>query len=448
MKVSAKKAIFAVAIVLGIAGALIFLSIAGDDSGNNESQGEKRGSPRNVEVKVAQEEEIARTLERTGEVVATESVVISATKEGPIAYCPWREGDEVKAGEKLIEIDRQVYQAEARQAKAELEVARAKLADLKAGPRPEEIDQAKAGVRKWQATLEEARTTYERQKRLQSQEFTSEQSVDQTRERMEVARAELEDAEEKLRMLKAGPTKTEIAVQEANVEEAEAALALARAHLEECLIKAPFDGVIDKVHVRRGDLATPRSPLIEMFDPGSLVVRFSVNEAHAAIVKPGLPVKVRLDALPGQTFQGEISRVYPSLEDDLHTRTVEAELAGSRDLMPHQFARIVLQLEAVENAVVVPVEAVSEKPDGSKVVFMIEDSKAVQRSIEVGIEQKQRVQVVRGIEPGDEVVVAGSDGLKDGTPVRITSSEGESRQSKSDSGQDKSSRQDSEGDRQ
>ena len=361
MNVSAKKAIFAVAIVLGIAGASIFLSIAGDDSGNNKSQGKKSGGPRNVEVKAAQEEEIARTLERTGEVVATESVIIAATKEGPIAYCPWREGDEVKEGEKLIEIDRQVYSAEARQAKAKLEVAKAKLADLKAGTRPEEIDQARAGVRKWQATLEEARTTYERQKRLKSQEFTSQQSVDQARERMEVARAELEDAEEKLRMLKAGSTKTEIAVQEAGVEEAEAEFELARAHLEECLIKAPFDGVIDKVHVRRGDLATPRSPLIEMFDPGSLVVRFSVNEAHAATVTPGLPVKVRLDALPGQIFRGEISRVYPSLEDDLHTRTVEAELAESRDLMPHQFARLILQLEVVENAVIVPVEAVQEE---------------------------------------------------------------------------------------
>jgi multidrug efflux pump subunit AcrA (membrane-fusion protein) len=448
VKVSATKAIFAGAIVLGIAGASLFLSIAGDDSENNKSQGKKSGGPRNVEVKAAQEEEIARTLERSGEVVATESVVIAATKEGPIAYCPWREGDEVKAGEKLIEIDRQVYRAEARQAKAELEVARAKLADLKAGTRSEEIDQAKAGVRKWQATLEEARTTYERQKRLLSQEFTSEQSVDQARERMEVARAELGNAEERLRMLKAGPTKTEIAVQKAGVEDAEAKLELARAHLEECLIKAPFDGVIDKVHVRRGDLATPRSPLIEMFDPDSLVVRFSVPEAHAAAVKLGLTVKVRLDALSGQTFQGEITRVYPSLEEDLHTRTVEAELAGSRDLMPHQFARIILQVEAAENAVVVPVEAVQEMSDGGKVAFVVEDGKAVQRVIEVGIEKEQRVQVVRGIEPGDQVVVAGSDGLKDGTPVRITNSEGKSRGSKSDSGQDTSSRQDGEGGRQ
>ena len=89
-----------------------------------------------------------------------------------------------------------------------------------------------------------------------------------------------------------------------------------------------------------------------------------------------------------------------------------------------------------------------KKPDGSKIVFVVEDGKAVQRSIEVGIEKEQRVQVVKGIKPGDQVVVTGSDKLKDGTPVRIANSEGKSRQAKSDSGQDTSSRQDGKGDKQ
>jgi len=448
VKNSAKRAIITAAVVLAIAGAFLFLSIAGDGSGKNGSQGKKRGGPRNVEVQAAQEGEMARTLERTGEVVATESVVIAATKEGPIAYCPWREGDEVEAGEKLIEIDRQVYQAEAKQAKAKLKVARAKLADLRAGRRPEEIDQAEASVRKWRATVEEARTAYARQKRLQSKEYTSEQSLEQARERMEVARAELENAEEKLRMLQAGPTATELAVQEANVEEAETDLELARAHLEECLLQAPFDGVMDKVHVRKGDLATPGSPLIEMFDPDSLVVRFSVPEAHAAAVRPGLTVKVRLDALPGRTLRGKISRVYPSLDDDMHTRTVEAELAAPRDLMPHQFARVTLRLESVGNAVIVPVEAIQEMPDGTKVAFVVEEGKAVQRTVETGIEKERRVQVVQGIQPGDQVVVAGGDGLKHGALVRIRSKEGESRQSKSKSEQDEAGGQEDKGDRQ
>ena len=162
-----------------------------------------------VEVEVVRRGEIVQHMELSGEVVATDSVVIAATKEGPIGYCPWREGDEVKGpvrkgetvipGEKLIEIDREVHRAEVQAAEAALAVARAKLADLKAGTRPEEVDKAQANVRRWQATLAEARASYQRQEQLIADEFTSQQSVGQARERMDVAQAELAAAQETLR---------------------------------------------------------------------------------------------------------------------------------------------------------------------------------------------------------------------------------------------------------
>jgi multidrug efflux pump subunit AcrA (membrane-fusion protein) len=88
-------------------------------------------------------------VDLTGEVVATDSVVVSATVEGPIAFFPWREGDRVEAaGAKLVVIDRGIYQADVHAARAALEAAKAKLADLKAGTRPEEITQAREVVRK------------------------------------------------------------------------------------------------------------------------------------------------------------------------------------------------------------------------------------------------------------------------------------------------------------
>ena len=394
-----------------------------------ESTGTEGPKARLVETQRATIGELARTLGITGEVVATDSVVIAATKEGPISYCPWREGDKVKAGQKLVEIDRAVHRAEVETARAALEVARAKLTDLEAGTRPEEIDQAKANVQRWKATLEEARTAYERQQQLIAKDFTAQQAVDQARERMEVARAELANSQEKLRMLQAGPTQTDIAVQKAAVKEAAAKLQLARAHLEECLIKAPFDAVITEVHVRAGDLATPRSPLVEMYDPDSLVMRFSVPEGHAAAVRPGLAVEAELDALPTKTFQGKVVRVYPRLDPRMHTRTVEAKLDGSEHLMPHQFARITLELGLAEGAVIVPAGAVREMPDGRKVAYIAKDGKTVRRIVEVGIQQAGRVQILEGIEAGEQVIVVGSETLKDGVPVRVVGAAQESRAS-------------------
>ncbi len=426
---STRKVIIAVVALSAAAGAGLWFAAGGKPAtAEPPTRGPKKKVPL-VEVAPVETAPIARTLELTGEVVATDSVVIAATKEGPISYCPWREGDRVEKGEKLIEIDRQVHRAEVQQAKAALEVARAKLADLKAGARAEEIDRAKANVQRWKATLQEAQTSYERQKELLAKDFTSRQAVDRAREKMEVAEAELAAAQETLRMLKAGPTATEIAVQEAAVNEAAGRLALAEAHLAECVITAPFHGTVTQVHVRPGDLATPRSPLIEMFDPDSLVVRFSVPEAHASDVRPGLAVEAELDALPTETFQGKVVRLYPQLDPGMHTRTVEAKLEGSERLMPHQFARMTLKWGSAENALIVPAEALRETPGGGKVAFVVKDGKAVRRTVQAGIQQGQRVQILQGIEAGERVVVSGGEGLKDGASVRVIGGGGKARQS-------------------
>ncbi|MBS3735199.1 MAG: efflux RND transporter periplasmic adaptor subunit [Phycisphaerae bacterium] len=389
----------------------------------------KKPRPLQVEVHPVQRGEIVQRLELSGEVVATDAVVIAATKEGPIEYCPWREGDEVKGphregeavtpGQKLVEIDREVHRAEVQTAEATLAVARARLADLKAGARPEEIQKAEANVRRWQATLAEARRSYERQEQLIADDFTSQQSVDQARERMEVAQAELAAAQETLRMLKAGPTETEIAVQESAVKEAAARLALANAHLSECIVTAPFDGVITAVHVRPGDLATPRSPLLEMYAPDSLVIRFSVPEAQGSAVRPGLRLEVTLDALNGRAFDAEITRVYPQLDEAMRTRTVEAKLTEPAEIVPHMFARLKLELRRADDAVLVPAEAVLTAPTGERYVFVVNQGKAHRQVVEVGIEQEKTIQVLSGLQPGQRVVVAGQAALRDGQPVRV-----------------------------
>ncbi|MFW6028204.1 MAG: efflux RND transporter periplasmic adaptor subunit [bacterium] len=420
MNKNAKRILLSLLVlVVAAGGGAVWYGLSNRGAQSSPQNAGKKPKPLEVEVRQVRRGAIVQRLELSGEVVATDSVVIAATKEGPISFCPWREGDEVTGGEKLIEIDREVHRAEVRTAEADLAVARAKLADLKVGTRREEIDKARANVQRWEATLDEARKSYERQRQLIADEFTSQQSLDQARERMEVAEAELASTRENLRMLKAGPTETEIAVQESAVKQAEAKLALAKAHLAECLITAPFDGVITAVHVRRGDLATPRSPLLEMYAPESLVVRFSVPEAQASAVRPGHRLQATLDALDGRSFDAEITRVYPQLNEAMRTRTVEAKLTEPAEIVPHMFARLKLELRRADDAVLVPAEAVLTAPTGENYVFVVNQGKAHRQVIEVGIEQENTIQVLGGLEPSQRVVVAGQAALRDGQPVRV-----------------------------
>ncbi len=372
-----------------------------------------------VQVAEARRQTISRTIEVTGDVVATDRITVRATVDGPVGFCPWREGDRVKRGEKLIEIERPFYREDVRAAEAALAVARAKLADLKAGARPEEIAQAAEAVKQ----LEECAGFTESDMKRIEQMVTSGSLPGEAMEKARVAyvtcKTQLVAAQEKLQMLKAGPTATEVAVQEALVHEADARMEKARATLHECVLHAPFDGVVTRVHVRPGDLATAKAPLLDLMEGDSLVVRFGVAEASALAVNEDDKAIVLFDALPGRRFEATIVRVYPELDPATRTRIVEAKPAADTPMVPGMFARVVLHTDVVADAVTVPDGAVLTNPKGESLVFVVAEGKARLRKVKTGIETERLVQIVAGVEAGELVAVAGHEGLKDGAPVSL-----------------------------
>ncbi len=408
--------IFLTALFLVIA-ASVAVMLARSPGGDQGPDKAKKGPT--VRVEAVRKAPICRTLELTGEVVAVNSVVVAATVEGPIRFCPWREGDRVTKGEKLIEIDRQTYRAEVQAAQASFAVALAKLDDMKAGTRPEEIAQAEQQVREWEEMLALAKTEFERAKRLVESGAISQEDFERSKADFKTSQAKLAASQARLAMLKAGPTPTEIAVQEAAVREAAAALELAKARLAECVITAHFDGTVSAVHVRPGDVATAKAPLLEIVDLSSLVIRFAVPEVYATSIRPGVSLTVALDAYPGQSHRASIVRVYPTLDSRMRTRTVEAEMVEPLGLVPGMFARVQVELEKVEDAIVVPQEAILTTAKGQKQLFVLSDTKAMQRTVTTGIEQGRMVQVLEGVRPGELVVVAGNERLKDGMPVAV-----------------------------
>jgi len=204
----------------------------------------------------------------------------------------------------------------------------------------------------------------------------------------------------------------------AKYEGARALLAKARESAGDYSVAAPWDGVVSKVLVKDGDFVAPRAPLVEMYDPNSLVIRLAVPEAQSTMVFKGLPVKVQLDAYPGKSFEGKISLVYPDLDTRMRTRTAEVKLDAPVALIPGMFARLQLVLETVAEAVAVPGDAVLVLPNGSKVAYVLKDGKAQRRVVKTGLEAGGQVQIVSGVQPGETVVTAGNEKLKDGMEVK------------------------------
>jgi membrane fusion protein (multidrug efflux system) len=204
----------------------------------------------------------------------------------------------------------------------------------------------------------------------------------------------------------------------AKYEGARALLAKARESAGDYSVAAPWDGVVSKVLVKDGDFVAPRAPLVEMYDPNSLVIRLAIPEAQSTLVFKGMPVKVQMDAYPGKTFEGKISLVYPDLDTRMRTRTAEMKLDYPVALIPGMFARLQVGLETATEAVVLPGDAVLVLPNGEKIAFILKDGKAQRRVVQTGLEAEGRVQIVSGIQPGETVITAGNEKLKDGMEVK------------------------------
>ncbi len=202
-------------------------------------------------------------------------------------------------------------------------------------------------------------------------------------------------------------------------ENARAQLVRAMESVQDFSVLAPWDGIVSKVNIRDGDYVVPRAPLVEVYDPANLVVEAAVPERYSAQLRNGLNLTVRLDAFPDSSFKARITRIYPFLEERMRTRTIEAEIDAEVSILPGMFARLLLPLNSVDDAVVVPNRAVLVTPDGDRILFVVSSDTAERRKVELGIDQENRVQILSGVSAGEMVVIAGNEKLKPGAQVRI-----------------------------
>lgn len=183
-------------------------------------------------------------------------------------------------------------------------------------------------------------------------------------------------------------------------------------------VASPVDGVVILRKIDIGENVAARQNLLAVADLNRLVVKTAVSEKYSGQLAKGQGVKVKIDGAGGE-FQGQISLVSPGINAESRTSDIEIKLPQSVRLRPGMAAEIELAVAASRNSIVLPQDALVVKPNGSKVVFVIEDSKAVMTKVETGIEANEKVEIVKGLKFGQAVAIAGQEGLKDGAQVKV-----------------------------
>lgn len=383
--------VFAGLLLLGF---VVFLSLAGRTN-------------KGVIVEVAEvgRKTLIARVKASGNISPKKKVEVQAKVIGEIVALPFHEGETVRQGDVVVEIEKKLYQAACDQARAALE-------------------QAKVQLERARAELANAELQARRNERLFAEGVISEQLQDQTRLALEQAQVA-------------------VRAQERAIEQANFAYRRALEDLDRTTIRSPMDGTVISRRAEVGETAImgttnfPGSVLMVIGDLSELVAEVEVPERDLVQLALGQRAQVKVDALPRESFPGKVVEISSSgfkVGDVVKFKVKVALDQPDPRLKPEMTAKVEIITRTAENALVVPLQAVQSRflDDQGKevfnrvtdreeqVVYLVSQGKAVRRAIKTGVQDELYVEVVEGLDGGEKVVTGPYKvlrSLKDGDPI-------------------------------
>lgn len=199
----------------------------------------------------------------------------------------------------------------------------------------------------------------------------------------------------------------------------QALLNAVQANLDHAIIKAPFSGNLGNRQVSVGDYVSVGQPLVPLIDIKHLKITYAVSEKNLAHLHQGQEVEFKTAAYPERVFKAKVSFVAPQIDIRDRTINLQAEFDNLDDLLsPGLFVKVTQYLGAADHVLTIPTQSLLAAIEGNK-VYKVEDGKAVETPVEIGLRSNQFVEVIKGITENDQVIVEGQHKLKDGMAVTI-----------------------------
>jgi RND family efflux transporter MFP subunit len=356
-----------VGLALGLAA---FLAACKQPQKTNNAGAEAFGAAP-VKVQVAARRRLALTVEATGTIEAVQKITLTPDQGGKIARIYVDEGDRIARGQVLAEIDTEPIRLQLKQAEAAQAVAAAASKD--------------------------ALRNKERMDRLLKENAVSEQQAEQVRLGLESAQAQL--------------------------EQARAAVNIARHALDVSIMKAPFNGVVASKNAEVGDVVNPMmggfggsSGVLTLVDFSKVKIAIDVDQNVILRVRKGQPAEVRVSSYPGRVFPGTVT--IANLAADPLSKLFGVEVTvenADLALRPGTFGEVEIEVESRDAALVVPQKAIV----GQSFLFVAQDGRAVRRAVQIGLQTADAVEILSGLAEGESVIVEGSYTLEDGAPIQL-----------------------------
>ncbi|MEW6068148.1 MAG: efflux RND transporter periplasmic adaptor subunit [Nitrospirota bacterium] len=323
----------------------------------------------NVRVQAAEEISLRPFIEAVGSLNPYDEVIVSAEIDGILKNVNVDEGTTVSKGTILATINDTDYRLEVKRAEASLKQA--------------------------EATLSNTKLEYQRKEALYKEQLITQQQFDDVSARLSIAEAEIESAK--------------------------ANLSIAEERLRKTEICSPIAGVINERKISAGDYVKNGGSLFVIVQNNPIKLNFAVTERDVGRVKKGQDIILSVDALPGREFKGNVSIIYPVLDERTRTLQVEAIIPNAGEILKAGiFARVTLYTGKEEKKIVVPVTALLYEAEKVK-LFVVEGDRVKERFVKTGLKYGEMMEIIEGIKKGEKVVVVGQQNLSEGVKVNIVS---------------------------
>lgn len=367
-----------------------------------------------VAVATVVQRDFVQSVVASGHVEAPHRVSIGAQIVGTVRRVPVAEGDTVRTGQVLVELESAEARAAAAQADAAVRQAQARLRQLREVQEPV----AQSTLRQAVVTQDNARAQWRRSLDLFQKGFIGQAALDDARKAFDMAQAQVRSAASQLQA--AQPSGSDVAVAASALAQARASADAAHARLGYAVIASPAAGTLIARNVETGDVVQPGKALMVLSPAGAIELVVQIDEKNLHLLDIGQPALASADAYPDQRFEATVNHISPGI--DAQRGSVEVKLAVSQPpayLRQDMTVSVDIQTARRPNALLLPVDAVHDIDGGAPWVLSVEGGRARRRAVTVGLRGGGLVEVREGLRAGAQVVAATATEIRDGSRLRV-----------------------------
>jgi HlyD family secretion protein len=357
--------------------------------------------------------DLIQTIVASGRVMNPLRVEIGSQITGTVARVPVSEGQAVKTGQSLVELEADELVADVKQARFAVRQGETRVRQI----REVALPAAEQNLNQGQANLLNARKQYERTAELRAQGFVGQAQLDDAKRTLDVYESQVLAA--RIQVATNRPGGSDSVQASMALEQARANLQIALAKLEHATIRAPADGTLIARDVERGDVVQPGKALMVLSPTGETQIVLQIDERNLGKLKLGQRAIASADAYAAQKFAAELVYINPGI--DIQRGTVEVKL---RVPNPPEYLRqdmtvsVDIEIERRAHALTLPAQGVRDATGPSPWVLRVKNGRATRQAVKLGVRGEGAVEVVEGLEAGDLVVAAGNSVVKAGQRVR------------------------------